>query len=309
MAATSPIAQRPVVRDLARLRSTTIRPPRPVGTPGTAATGFACTPAAQHEGVRREVVAVAERRPGCSWTRATCTPVRTSTPALDQRFACVTSRDRAERCEQLVAHLDEHDPGPVDVDAAMVVAQHHLEQLGEGTGHFDTGRSATHHHEGQRAVVDHRRIRVGGLETLEHVVPQALGVDQVVQREAVLIDPRDGERVGDRTGGHDQMIERQVGHRVIVVVQMQATDCEVGADDGGVTELEVGLAALDAPDRVRDVGARQARGGHLVEQGLEGVEVVAVDEGDIDRRVGELAGRDQTTEACADDHDARPARR
>jgi len=54
---------------------------------------------------------------------------------------------------------------------------------------------------------------------------------------------------------------------------------------------------------VGHVGGVQARGGHLVEQRLEGVEVVAVDEGDLHVGVPELAGRVEAAEAGADDGD------
>ena len=64
-----------------------------------------------------------------------------------------------------------------------------------------------------------------------------------------------------------------------------------------------GLPLEDAPHRVGDVGGVEAGGGHLVEQRLERVEVVAVDDGDVDVGVGELLRGSETTEPGADDDD------
>ena len=55
--------------------------------------------------------------------------------------------------------------------------------------------------------------------------------------------------------------------------------------------------------RVGHVVGVQAGRGHLVEQRLEGVEVVGVDERHVDRGVAERLGRRQAAEAGADDHD------
>ena len=46
----------------------------------------------------------------------------------------------------------------------------------------------------------------------------------------------------------------------------------------------LGARPEDGPDRVGDVARFQTSGGHLVEEGLERVEVALVDEGDVDRR-------------------------
>ena len=55
--------------------------------------------------------------------------------------------------------------------------------------------------------------------------------------------------------------------------------------------LHVRLAAQDAADRRGDLGRRQPRGGHLVEQRLEHVVVLAVDERHVDRRARQGLGR------------------
>ncbi len=63
----------------------------------------------------------------------------------------------------------------------------------------------------------------------------------------------------------------------------------------------IGLAVEDAAYRPGHVGGVEAGGGHLVEQGLEQVEVAAVDHGDVDRSLGQGARRAEAAEAGADD--------
>ena len=55
---------------------------------------------------------------------------------------------------------------------------------------------------------------------------------------------------------------------------------------------------------MRDVGRRQRRRGDLVEQRHEEMEVAAVDERDVGRRIAERSGASETAETRADDDDA-----
>ena len=124
-----------------------------------------------HERLAREHLAVGERdRVGA--TDATWAPSRTSTPR-DRRVSRAWRRLGAVNgCKQVVLHLDEHDAGSAHVEARVVLAEDHGEQLGERAGRLDAGRSAADDDEGEPTAVDLRRVEVGGLEALEHVVPQ-----------------------------------------------------------------------------------------------------------------------------------------
>jgi hypothetical protein len=78
---------------------------------------------------------------------------------------------------------------------------------------------------------------------------------------------------------------------------------QVGAGGGGLHEGHVVLVVEDGAHRVGDVGGVQPGGGDLVEQRLEGVEVVAVDQ--RDRHVvglGQGLGGGEPAEAGPDDH-------
>ena len=77
----------------------------------------------------------------------------------------------------------------------------------------------------------------------------------------------------------------------------------VDAGDAALPEPHVGLAVEQAPHDVGHVGGAQPGGGHLVQERLEGVEVVLVDEGDLDRRALQAPGDLEPAEPGADHHD------
>src|SRR5206468_10213957 len=61
----------------------------------------------------------------------------------------------------------------------------------------------------------------------------------------------------------------------------------------------------DPADGLGDVGRVQARGGHLVEEGLEDVMVAPVDDRHVHGQASEAGGRAHTAEAGSDDDDLR----
>ena len=153
-AATSPIAHAPGRPGHAQVRRRpSTRPPRPCGRSRAAASGLACTPAAQTS------VWHGSTSPSA---RVTASPADGrdlgAEPHLDaaraQRLERVAAARRRERVQQVVLHLDQHDPGPADVEARVVLAEHHGEQLGQRAGGLDAGRPAADHHEGEPAAVE-----------------------------------------------------------------------------------------------------------------------------------------------------------
>jgi hypothetical protein len=67
-------------------------------------------------------------------------------------------------------------------------------------------------------------------------------------------------------------------------------------------ETDVGCSPEDGADRVRHVGGVETHRRHLVEQRLEGMEVVAIDQLHIDRCSGEPASRRQPGKTATHDH-------
>ena len=161
----------------------------------------------------------------------------------------------------------------------------------ERAGHLHAGRTAADDDERQRALVDQRRVGVDGLEPLQHVVPQADGVGQVVEGEAVLVDALDAERVGGGAGGHDQVVEGEVVDLVVLPLDVEQRRSQSTPVTVAWRNTHVGLPAEDPAHRIGDVGGVQAGRGHLVQQRLEGVEVVPVDQRDVDRSVASAPRR------------------
>ena len=216
-----------------------------------------------------------------------------------ERLAGVALRGGAEGWQQLVAHLEQVHPGPVDVEVAEVLPEHLGEQLDERAGHLDAGGPAADDHEVQRAVVDERPVGVRSFEPAEHVVAQADGVAQAVEGQAVGVGALDAEGVGRRAGRQHQLVERQG----VAALQRDLVPVPVDAGDGPLPEPQVLLLLEDAADGVGDVRCVQAGRGHLVQQRLERVEVVPVDERDLDGITGELLRRHHPAEPRANHDD------
>ena len=94
---------------------------------------------------------------------------------------------------------------------------------------------------------------------------------------------------------------------MVVVLEVDDLGVEVGTDHGRLDEGDlVTMAPTDDPaDRVGDVGRREARRGHLVQQRLERVEVVAVHQRDVEVFASEGASGGQPAEPRSDDHHPR----
>ena len=123
-------------------------------------------------------------------------------------------------------------------------------------------------------------VGAGGLEAAR----SGSAGDRVVQRlsgKACSATPGMPKSSLDRAGRDDQVVVR----RPVAAVEVQHAAVEVDARHAGQPDGDVGLAPEDAAHRVGDVAASRPGRGHLVQQRLEGVEVVAVDQGDVDRGV------------------------
>ena len=86
------------------------------------------------------------------------------------------------------------------------------------------------------------------------------------------------EEVGGGPSGDDEVVEAQLGRQTVALVELEDAVVPPATRDAGSPEGHVALALEDVPHRVTDVGGVQAGGGDLVEERLEGVEVVAVDQ-------------------------------
>ncbi len=107
-----------------------------------------------------------------------------------------------------------------------------------------------------------------------------------------------------RAGGDDQIVEGNAAplgdHRApldIDAAHLRQHDIDV-----------VGMAE-NAADRRGDVRRREARGRHLVQERLKQMVIVLIDQGDVERRAGEVLRRAQPAEPGTDDDDLGVCRR
>ena len=121
----------------------------------------------------------------------------------------------------------------------------------------------------------------------------------------MLVDPGDVERGAHRSGGDHQrvVVQRCPG------VGDHGSRVHVDGQDAGHAHGDVAVTPHDAAHRVGHVVGGESRRGHLVEQRLEGVEVVGVDEGDVDGRSTKAPEHREASESCADDHNTMARRR
>ena len=165
------------------------------------------------------------------------------------------------------------------VERFEVFGEHLREQLGQRAAELDTGRPAAGDHDAERALFDERAVPVGVLELSQHGGPNLDRVFERLERQRVLVHAGDAEVAADRARREDQVVVRDR----FAVGDHDPTLVEVDADDTRHLEVRVRLAPDHAADARRDVVGRHTCGRNLVEQRREGVEVVLVDEGDVDR--------------------------
>jgi len=217
--------------------------------------------------------------------------------ALTQRVERRPLRLLGEAVEKIVGRLDEHDASAAHVEVVEVAVEH-LEELYEGPRQLDSGRPTADDREGEGGLVEVVRLRCGALELGEHVAAQRCGVLDGLHRQGVFLDARDAEPAGLRAGGDDQVVVGQRRPRVHV----HETSVEVDFLDGCPPEVDILVVLEDAPHGQGDVGGTQTGSRHLIQQRLEHVVVPLVDDGDVDRQVGQ-AGAGADAAETGPDHD------
>jgi hypothetical protein len=185
------------------------------------------------------------------------------------------------------------------VDAAELAHQRVARNLGQRAGQLHAGGPAAHHREREpgRAL----GLAARGLGMLEREQDAAAQRHRVVERLQArrVLGPLVVAEVGvRRAAGHQQEV---IGQRC-AVGQHDLARRQVDARHFAQAHRHVALPAQDVAQRRGDVAGRQARGGHLVEQRLEQVVVGAVDQRDVERRLGQRARAPQAGKAAAD-HD------
>ena len=108
--------------------------------------------------------------------------------------------------EELRPGLDEHDVQRLGGEAAVVARDDVSSELGEGTRHLDSRRTAADDHEGEegragRGILEHD----GPFEGPQHVVPERPRVLEVVEPEGGVARAGDAEVLRRSSRGHDEV--------------------------------------------------------------------------------------------------------
>jgi hypothetical protein len=193
--------------------------------------------------------------------------------------------------------VDEVDARALRVEVVERLREHVVDEVADGAGRLHPGRSGADDHDVERAVGDACRVVVRGLEDLDQPGAQPRGVVHGVQREGVLLGARRVEEVRARAGRHHEVI---AGERLTVSRRHRAGR-RIDRGDGELLDHDGRVAVEDPAQRPGDVGHRQLGRGHLVQQRLELVVVVAVEQRDRHVVLGELPGAADAGEATPDD--------
>jgi hypothetical protein len=198
--------------------------------------------------------------------------------------------------------FEQEDARRLWTDVPEVLAERVPRDLGERSRELDAGRSAADNHERQQtALLVGGRLAFGCLERQQDTPPD---VERIVER---LQARRARRPLGVSevrvcgAGGNDQEVERDRG----TFVEEHPHSGHVDVGGVGEQHRDVLLMAQHPADRRRDVARRQRGGGHLVEQRLEQMVVVAIEQRDANRCARQRARGVQAAEPAAENHDMR----
>src|SRR5580698_1309959 len=191
------------------------------------------------------------------------------------------------------------DLGAGGVDMAKVFGHVEAGDVADGSGELDSGGAAADDDEferGMAACLLH--LALGELKGEEDAATNLGGVFDGLEAGSER-SPVFAAEVGvGGTSGHDEIVVFDFG----TGLEENALLGDVKA--GGLVheDFDVLVVAEEGADGLGDLCRREDGERNLVEQRLEGVVVLAVDEGDVEREFGELEGCVDSGEASADDH-------
>ena len=182
-----------------------------------------------------------------------------------------------KRCQHARQSIEQQDPRLLGMDGAEIVAQRIVGDLGQGSGEFHASGPRADNHKSQPAAAGLGiGLSLSGLEGVEDFVAYARRVFQRLEARRVGF-PRVfvTEVEMPRSGSDDQRVVRDRRS----FVQDQTATGRVQVDGIGEQDLGVFLFAQQDPQRRGDFARRQRACGHLVEQGLEKMEVASIHQG------------------------------
>jgi len=195
--------------------------------------------------------------------------------------------------------LDEQNMGLLRVDAAEVLAEREAGEFGDGSGHFDAGGASSdddegHFHPAGGFVFGFFSFFEGG----EDAPAELGGVLKAFETGSAGFPFRVSEVGVTGARGEDEVVVMQGAFGAGKGLGLYVDGGDFGHGDAGVF-----LITENGANGFGDVRRGEARGGHLVEQGLEEMVVRAIHEYDADGCILEREGGGESTEASTDDYD------
>ena len=185
------------------------------------------------------------------------------------------------------------------VDPAEVGLQRAVDEIGEGSGQLDAGRTAADDGDGHQAgALGLVGGEFGVFEIGQDRAADVLGIGEGFEAEAVRRPLVVAEIPGPRAGGEQQVVEGIAG------AGTPGGGLRGGVDAGDLIHQHGDVFRLgeDLADRAGDVRRGQRGGGDLIEQRLEEVVVRPVHQRHVEAVVvGKASGAFQSGEAAADD--------
>ncbi len=191
--------------------------------------------------------------------------------ALEARRAVELGHDRR-------AGVDEHDAPLVAADARELAPSEQAREVGELARELGAGVAAARNDEREQPPPLVRvALDLGQLEHLEQVVPQSQAVGEGLQLERVLGEARvDLEVLGRADADHEVVVDELGARAVEVAARDHAPRVEVDRLDLRHVHRS---GREDPPRRAEHVPDADASGDHLADEPVEGVEVLAADDG------------------------------
>ena len=185
------------------------------------------------------------------------------------------------------------------VDRLEVFRQRAAGDVGDRAGELDAGRPAADDGEAQRLVLAGQvGLALGVLEGQQHAAADLERVLDRLQAGRVRRPVVMAEIGVPRPGGDDQVVVGELR----AVLQLHPPRGGVEADDLAEEDLGIAGAVQDPPERGGDLAGREDGGGNLVEEGLEGVVVLAVHQRDLDRLIRQSLSGVESRETTPHDH-------
>ena len=177
-----------------------------------------------------------------------------------------------------------------------------MRELGQSAGQLHTGWAGAHHDACQQAFPSlpvglHLRALVGK----QNAPADRLRILDGLQRRRNARPMIVTEIVVFRSGGDDEEIITELGAGSSARLARHTVDSDHFVEQ----HARVRLVPQQASNGNGDIRRRKRRGGDLIQQRLEQMEVAPVDHGDRGACRTELLGNSKPAETCPDDEDAR----